>query len=137
MHQGELPVLLEVVNYAPSMGINYKVSPDPERFVEEGDTVRFGNTELKVLFTPGHSPASICFYCEKDAFIASGDVLFYDSVGRTDLPGGNAETLLNSIQTKLLPLPDAVKVFAGHMQSTTIGRERKLNPFVNGTYKKW
>ncbi len=134
MHKGEIPVLDEVVNYAPTMGINYKKSPDPEIFADEPDLVKFGNTELKVFFTPGHSPASISFYCEKDKFLISGDVLFYDSIGRTDLPGGDYETLINSIKTKLLVLPDDVKVYAGHMQSTTIGRERKLNPFLNGTY---
>ena len=134
MHKGEIPVLENVSVYAPSMGIYYEPSPEPEIFVEEGDIVKFGNTELKVFFTPGHSPASVCFYCEKDKFITSGDVLFFDSIGRTDLPGGNYKTLMNSIREKLMLLPDDVKVYAGHMQSTTIGRERKLNPFINGSF---
>ncbi|MFN0276005.1 MAG: MBL fold metallo-hydrolase [Chitinophagales bacterium] len=134
MHKGEIPVLHEVVNYAPTLGIYYKQSPEPQLFVEEGDIVSFGNTTLKVFFTPGHSPASVCFYNEADNYIIGGDVLFYDSIGRTDLPGGDYETLINSINTKLMVLPDDVKVYAGHMQVTTIGRERKLNPFLNGEF---
>ncbi|MBC8046122.1 MAG: MBL fold metallo-hydrolase [Fimbriimonadaceae bacterium] len=134
MHKGEVPVLNEVINYAPTFGIYYQQSPDPEIFVDEGAIVQFGNTELKVFFTPGHSPASVCFYCEKDKYIIGGDVLFYDSIGRTDLPGGDYDTLINSIKNKLMVLPDDVKVYAGHMQATTIGRERKLNPFLNGSY---
>lgn len=130
MHKGEIPVLHEVINYAPSMGIYYKQSPEPEIFVEEGDTVHFGNTELQVLFTPGHSPASVCFYNEKEKYLIGGDVLFYDSIGRTDLHGGDYDTLMHSIHTKLMALPDDVKVYAGHMQTTTIGRERKMNPFL-------
>ncbi len=137
MHRGELSQLQNVVNYAPSMGMHFKPGPDPQRFVEEGDIIEFGNTRLQVLFTPGHSPASVCFYCKEDGFIVSGDVLFYDSVGRTDLPGGNSATLMNSIRTKLLTLPDTVKVYAGHMQPTTIGRERNENPFINGAYAGW
>ena len=89
MPEGEKIVLDEVVNYAPSMGINYQKSPDAEIFVVEGTDVKFGNSVLKVISAPGHSPDSVCFYSEKDKFIASGDVLFYDSIGRTDLPGGN------------------------------------------------
>lgn len=134
MHKDELPVLHEVVNYAPTMGIYYQPSPEPSRFVEEGDVISFGNTELKVFYTPGHSPATVCFYCEKEKILVSGVVLFYDSIGRTDLPGGDYDTLISSIKTKLFVLPDDVTVYAGHMQSTTIGRERRLNPFLNGTF---
>lgn len=130
MHKGEVPVLENVIIYAPSMGINYKGSPEPEIFVDEGDVVEFGNTRLEVLFTPGHSPASVCFYNAKDQFIIGGDVLFYDSIGRTDLPGGDYKTLINSIKNKLMVLPDNIKVYPGHMQSTTIGREKKVNPYL-------
>ncbi|MFI5170740.1 MAG: MBL fold metallo-hydrolase [Chitinophagales bacterium] len=131
MHKNEITLLNEVVNYAPSMGINYKRSPEPEIFLDEGDEFKFGETTFKILFTPGHSPASICFYNEKDKFIVSGDVLFFDSIGRTDLTGGNYNTLIASIKNKLMMLPDEVKVYPGHMQATTIGRERKMNPFLN------
>lgn len=131
MHKGEIPVLHEVVNYAPTMGMYYKGSPEPEIFVNEGDIVTFGNTSLKVFFTPGHSPASVCFYNEADKFIVSGDVLFRRSIGRTDLPGGDYATLMQSIREKLMVLPDEIKVYAGHMQPTTIGEERRENPFLN------
>jgi glyoxylase-like metal-dependent hydrolase (beta-lactamase superfamily II) len=132
MHKGEVPVLHEVLNYAPTLGIYYKQSPDPSIFVEENDLVHVGEMELQVLFTPGHSPASVCFYCAEDQFIISGDVLFFDSIGRTDLPGGDYDILMASIQNKLLPLDDKVIVYPGHMQQTTIGRERKMNPFLTG-----
>ncbi len=131
MPEGEQIVLDEVVNYAPSMGMNYQKSPNAERFLVEGEDLEFGNTILKIISAPGHSPDHVCFYCEKEKFIASGDVLFFDSIGRTDLPGGDYNILINSIKNKLMVLPDDVKVYAGHMQSTTIGRERKLNPFLN------
>ncbi|MEZ5014578.1 MAG: MBL fold metallo-hydrolase [Chitinophagales bacterium] len=134
MHEGEIPVLHRVAEYVGDFGMHYDPSPEPEQFLDEGDVFRFGNTEMDVLCTPGHSPASICLYAKKDGFIVSGDVLFYDSIGRTDLPGGDYDTLITSIREKLLPLPDDVKVYAGHMQPTTIGRERRFNPFLNGTY---
>ena len=137
IHKGELPVLEEVVNYAPTLGLFYKPSPKPDRFVDEGDIITFGETKLDVLLAPGHSPASICFYAKTDQFIVSGDVLFHNSVGRTDLPGGNAQTLYTSIQEKLLTLPDVTKVYPGHMQATTIGRERTQNPFLQVTANDW
>jgi hydroxyacylglutathione hydrolase len=105
-------------------------SPEITVFWEEGDIVKFGNSELSVLFTPGHSPASISFYSKKDNFIIAGDVLFHESIGRTDLPGGDFETLANNIRTKLYVLPDETKVYSGHGQETTIGHEKMWNPFV-------
>lgn len=99
-------------------------------FLEEGDVVRIGEDELYVLFTPGHSPGSISFYCKKDKFVISGDVLFQGSVGRTDLPGGDFTILDESIRTKLYTLPADTIVYSGHGESTTIGDEMKTNPFV-------
>lgn len=131
MHRGELPVLHAVDDYAESLGIFYDKSPEPEIFVDEGNDVTFGSTKLHVLFTPGHSPASICFYDKESKFIVSGDVLFYDSIGRYDLPGGNLNTLMTSIRTKLLTLPDDITVYPGHGPHTTIGREKQHNPFLN------
>lgn len=95
-----------------------------------GDIVKFGNDLFKVLFTPGHSPGSISLYSATSGFIIGGDVLFYESIGRTDLPGGNFETLARSIQTELYTLPDETVVYAGHMQPTTIGHEKQFNPYV-------
>ena len=86
--------------------------------------------ELKVLLTPGHSPGSICFYNEHQNFVIGGDVLFYESIGRTDLPGGNHATLLSSIQEKLMVLPNETVVYNGHGQSTTIEHEKLHNPFL-------
>jgi glyoxylase-like metal-dependent hydrolase (beta-lactamase superfamily II) len=132
MHKGEIIVLHAVKGYADSLGIDYEESTQPEIFLDEGDDFHFGNTTFKILLTPGHSPASICFLCEHDKFIISGDVLFYNSIGRTDLPGGNYNTLMASIKNKLMVLDDDIKVYPGHMQATTIGRERRKNPFLNG-----
>jgi glyoxylase-like metal-dependent hydrolase (beta-lactamase superfamily II) len=99
-------------------------------FLNEGDTIRIGEDELHVLFTPGHSPGSISFYDKEAKFVIAGDVLFQGSVGRTDLPGGDFSVLEESIKTKLYTLPEDVIVYPGHGESTTIGDEMKTNPFV-------
>jgi glyoxylase-like metal-dependent hydrolase (beta-lactamase superfamily II) len=101
-----------------------------DHFLEEGDTVEFAGRPFEVLFTPGHSPGSISLYSPGDKLIVSGDVLFRDSIGRTDLPGGDFETLMSSIRDKLYPLDDGVTVIPGHGPTTTIGRERRRNPFL-------
>ncbi len=108
---------------------NYK---GPLHFLRANDVVRLGNDELKVLFTPGHSPGHICFYCEAQHFIIGGDVLFNMSIGRTDLPGGNFETLINSIHTQLWILPGITVVYPGHGEPTTIEFEKRNNPFLKG-----
>ena len=105
-------------------------SPAASKFIEEGDIIKFGDTQLEALLTPGHSPASLSFFCKEHRFVIAGDVLFHGSIGRTDLPGGSFDTLINSIKTKLLPLGDDVRVYPGHMQATTIGFEREHNPFL-------
>ena len=106
---------------------NYK---GPINYLHEGDTIQLGNDALEVILTPGHSPASICFYCSNQQFLIGGDVLFRESIGRTDLPGGNHEILLKSIREKLFMLPDNVAVFPGHGIKTTIGYEKAYNPFL-------
>jgi len=133
IHEGEIPVLESVPMVAKMYGIpNVQLSPDPDpnKFIKEGDTISFGNTKLSVLFTPGHSPASVSFDCKEDSFLIAGDVLFQGSIGRTDLPGGNFDTLLQSIINKFLPLPDDVIVYSGHGNPTSIGVERNSNPFI-------
>lgn len=130
-HEGELPVLTAVPSYAPQMGIRYEVSPLPETFLPETGTIRFGETELKLIFAPGHSPAHLCFYAEKEHVLMGGDVLFRESIGRTDLPGGNTAQLLKNINEKLFTLPDKVVVYPGHGPETTIGHEKVYNPFLN------
>lgn len=99
-------------------------------YLEEGDKVKLGDEELEVIFTPGHSPGSVCFYSHDHKFLIGGDVLFDGSVGRTDLPGGSFATLEQSIKTKLFLLPEDVIVYPGHGSSTTIGDEMRDNPFV-------
>jgi len=127
----ELPLLNEVPNYGLQFGLVPQPSPPPKFYLEHGDIVQFGNTSLKTLFTPGHSPGHLCFYSEKDEFLIGGDVLFNLSIGRTDLPGGDYDTLEKSIKTKLYTLPDNTTVYPGHGTHTTIGFEKKHNPFVN------
>lgn len=130
MHRGELPVLHSLVATGQKYGIPCEASPEPDAFLEDGDEVKFGNTTFKVLLTPGHSPASISFFCELSRFVIAGDVLFERSIGRTDLPGGDYKTLLNSIISRLLPLGDEVVVYNGHGNATTIGKEKQWNPFL-------
>lgn len=130
-HQGELQLLHAVPAYAPQQGINYELSPEPEVFLPEFGTISFGSSAFELLFCPGHSPAHLCFYSKADGFIIGGDVLFKTSIGRTDLPGGNYEILINSIKTQLFVLPDEVKVYPGHGPMTTIGFEKLYNPFLN------
>ena len=131
LHEGEKVVL----DYAPTSGLMYNMPFDNYTgdfiFLKEGDKIILGEDELEVIFAPGHSPAHICFYCAKQNFIISGDVLFYRSIGRTDLPGGNHETLLKNIRTKLFVLPDETKVYSGHGPVTTIGEEKRENPFLS------
>lgn len=111
-------------------GLNAEPSPAPSVYLEEGDVIKFGNSTLEILFTPGHSPGSITFYNREQKFMIAGDVLFYGSIGRTDLPGGNFETLISSIKNKLFPLGDDFKVYSGHGPETNIGFERMNNPFL-------
>jgi hydroxyacylglutathione hydrolase len=99
-------------------------------FLKEGDKILLGDDELRVILTPGHSPASVCFYCEKQKILIGGDVLFRESIGRTDLPGGDHETLLKSIREKLFVLPDDTIVYPGHGMPTKIGHEKEHNPFI-------
>ncbi|HWJ90590.1 MAG TPA: MBL fold metallo-hydrolase [Flavisolibacter sp.] len=123
-----------VLDYGPASGQLWQLPFDnydgPLHFLDEGDTVRLGQDELHVLFTPGHSPGSISFYSKENKFVISGDVLFLGSIGRTDLPGGDFTILEESIRTKLYTLPGDVIVYSGHGESTTIGDEMKTNPFV-------
>jgi hydroxyacylglutathione hydrolase len=129
-HKGELYVLQAIPGYVPQMGLHYDLSPEPEVFLPEAGKVNFGNSELEIIFAPGHSPAHLCFYADADNFLIGGDVLFYYSIGRTDLPGGNHLQLINSIKNNLFILPDDCVVYPGHGQSTTIGFEKQHNPYL-------
>ena len=124
-----------VLDYAPQSALQWGLSIDnysgPLNYLRDGDTITIDDDTLSVILTPGHSPGSISFYCEKQSFIISGDVIFRESVGRTDLPGGNHETLLNSIRTRLFTLPDNTLVYNGHGSTTTVGHEKKYNPYLH------
>lgn len=130
LHRNEIKILEAAPIIGAEWGIPVHPSPLPEKFLLEGDKISFGNSSLDVLFAPGHSPGSICFYCKAQSFIVSGDVLFRESIGRTDLPFGSHEILLQSIRKKLFPLPDETVVYSGHGPETTIGHEKQFNPFV-------
>lgn len=131
LHQNEKLLL----DYAPTSGLMYDMPFDNYAgeyiYLKAGDIIKLGDDELEVIEAPGHSPGHICFYCAKQSFIISGDVLFNRSIGRTDLPGGNHETLLKNIREKLFVLPDETIVYSGHGPATTIGDEKKHNPFLN------
>ena len=127
----ELEILKSAHVVAQSYGFNnYEPSPQPSKYIIEGDIITFGKSELKVLFTPGHAPGHISLYSKKDKFIISGDVLFMNSIGRTDLPGGDYETIIKTIKNKLLTLPKQTKVYCGHGPETTIDNEKNNNPFL-------
>ena len=123
-----------VLSYAPTAGLMYNMPFDnyAGEFIvlKEGDKILLGQDELEIIEAPGHSPGSICFYCRKQNFVIGGDVLFERSIGRTDLPGGDHQTLLKSIRRKLFVLPDETVVHNGHGNSTSIGAEKKHNPFL-------
>ena len=109
---------------------NTQKSPMPSSYFEEGDKVEFGNSHLDIVFVPGHAPGHVAFISHKEKFVINGDCLFYGSIGRTDLPGGNHDQLLNSIRAKLFPLGDDYKVYCGHGPVTTVGFEKQNNSFL-------
>ena len=131
LHPKEKPVL----EFAPTSGLMYNMPFDNYTgdfiFLKEGDTILLGEDKLTVIEAPGHSPGHVCFYCKAQNFLIGGDVLFNRSIGRTDLPGGNHQTLLNSIIEKLFVLPDETIVYNGHGPATTIGEEKRENPYLN------
>ncbi|MCB9231139.1 MAG: MBL fold metallo-hydrolase [Bacteroidia bacterium] len=111
-------------------GVNYIQSPEPDELLNGGDVVEFGNTKFEVLFTPGHSAGHVSFFAREAQVIFSGDVLFEGSIGRTDLPGGSMPVLMKTIREVILPLGDEVEVYSGHGNPTTVGQERRTNPFL-------
>ncbi|MCE7863864.1 MAG: MBL fold metallo-hydrolase [Bacteroidetes bacterium CHB5] len=129
IHEKELPVLKAVKSYASNYGFATYQEALPDRFLKEGDWVSFGNTKLQVLFLPGHAPGHIGFYQAETNSLLSGDVLFENSIGRTDLPGGDHNTLIQSIRQKVFVLPDETVVYPGHGNTTTVGEEKISNPF--------
>ncbi|MCC6143305.1 MAG: MBL fold metallo-hydrolase [Candidatus Hydrogenedentes bacterium] len=129
-HEADLPLLRTIQQQGMMFGVRVPPSPDPAQYVNEGDIINVGTVRLRVLHAPGHAPGHVVLV--GDGFVIAGDVLFQGSIGRTDLPGGSYDQLLESIRTKLLTLPDDTVVYSGHGPSTTIGAERKTNPFLVG-----
>lgn len=125
-----------LLDFAPESGRMWQLPFDnyegPLVYLEPGKKIRIGEDELEILFVPGHSPGSLAFYHEAGGFVIGGDLLFRESVGRTDLPGGDFATLENSIRTRFYSLPEETKVYSGHGPATTIGYEKRNNPFVKG-----
>jgi len=129
LHRGELP-LYRQGGGAALFGMAPPELPEPELWLEEGGSVAFGSHALEVLFTPGHSPGHVSLYEPEASVVFDGDVLFAGSIGRTDLPGGDHETLLASIRAKLAPLPGATRLFPGHGPPTTVAEELASNPWL-------
>lgn len=131
MHKDDLPLLENAGQISKMYGFEkYSGSPYPKHFLKEGDVFSFGESELEVLFTPGHAPGHICFYSKKYDFLISGDVIFQMSIGRTDLPGGDYDTLIKSITEKIFPLPGETQIYCGHGPNTVLNYEREHNPFL-------
>jgi hydroxyacylglutathione hydrolase len=128
------PLEEKVLGFAPTSGqmwgLNFDNYSGPLHFINHGDVLELGNDKLEAIFAPGHSPGSLCFYCREQDFVIGGDVLFYESIGRTDLPGGDHETLLKSIRERLFVLPGETKIYPGHGPATTIAYEKEHNPFL-------
>lgn len=128
IHPDDVPMLSELSRSAASFGLSAENSPEPDLLLHDKDTVRFGNITLTVIHTPGHSRGGIALYTPGHLF--AGDTLFAGSIGRTDLPGGDYDTLIASIKQKLLVLPDDTVVYTGHGPETTIADEKRMNPFL-------
>jgi glyoxylase-like metal-dependent hydrolase (beta-lactamase superfamily II) len=124
----------QVLDYAPTSGLMYNMPFDnyvgPLKYIDADEKIQLDNDELVSIFTPGHSPGSLSFYCKSQNFVIGGDVLFQRSIGRTDLPGGNFEMLISSIRNELFVLPDETIVYSGHGETTNIGDEKRENPFL-------
>lgn len=132
----EQPILMGVPReQLKALGLEYEVPPPLSRFWQNQEIYAVGSLNFKVLHCPGHSPGHVIFAEETERKVFSGDCLFAGSIGRTDLPGGNLERLLDSINRKILPLGDDVAVYSGHGADTTIERERQTNPFLTGAYQ--
>jgi hydroxyacylglutathione hydrolase len=127
IHRADAPMILHQGSNGSMWGMEVEDSPPPDSYVEERDVITFGDISLQVLHTPGHSPGGISLLSDKMVFV--GDTLFAGSIGRTDLPGGDYETLIRSVKEKIFPLGDDVVIYPGHGPKTTVGRERRSNPF--------
>jgi hydroxyacylglutathione hydrolase len=126
----DLPLLENAQKQAQMFDIIFEEPPKPDKLISEETELSLGNSKIKFLFTPGHTPGEYCLYLEKEKICITGDVLFKEGIGRTDLWGGDYNTLMSSIENKLLSLPDDVKIYPGHGEVSTIGYEKQYNPFL-------
>lgn len=132
IHPDAVEMLQNASRSAALWQLHVPEPPAADAMLGEGQIVKVGNLELRVLYTPGHAPGHVCFYLPDHSLIFDGDVLFQGSIGRTDLPGGDYQILMQSIHDKLMVLPDETHVLSGHGPATTIGQERRTNPFLKG-----
>jgi glyoxylase-like metal-dependent hydrolase (beta-lactamase superfamily II) len=130
VHPDEVPVLDNAIGFGELFGLQVDTPPPPDKYLNQGDKYLLGDTEFQIMHIPGHSPGSIALYSAPDNLIITGDVLFNGSIGRTDLPGGDYQTLINNIKSKILVLPREVKAYPGHGPYTTVGDEYDTNPFL-------
>ncbi|MCM2357966.1 MAG: MBL fold metallo-hydrolase [Geobacteraceae bacterium] len=130
IHGGDVPFLSRAADVATMYGLTTENSPPPDRLLEDGMEIPFGHYSIKVLHTPGHTPGGCCLYLESEAKVITGDTLFAEGVGRTDFPGSSHEALIAGIREKLLTLPEATVAYPGHGPSTTIGHEKRYNPYI-------
>jgi hydroxyacylglutathione hydrolase len=128
IHAADAPALLSLKEHAMMFGLDVPPSPPADRLLQDGDTVTAGGLSFQAIHTPGHTPGGMCLYGYN--VLITGDTLFAGSIGRTDLPGGDYDTLMDSIRRRLLTLPDQTLVYSGHGDETTIGVEKKSNPFL-------
>jgi glyoxylase-like metal-dependent hydrolase (beta-lactamase superfamily II) len=132
MHAEAEPMLRQLPNQALMMGLRFGKVPAVDGYIEDEEVVHVGGLAFTALYTPGHAPGHLAFYSAEEGLVISGDALFAGSVGRVDLPGGSMEVLMRSINERLLTLPDETRVLSGHGPETTIGEERRHNPFLAG-----
>jgi len=130
VHGGDVPFLSRAVDTAAMYGLVTENSPPPGRLLEDGMLLTFGEYGMRVLHTPGHTPGGCCLYLESEGKVITGDTLFADGVGRTDFPGSSHEALIEGIRSKLFTLPESTVVYPGHGPATTIGHEKRYNPYI-------
>lgn len=129
-HPDAVDMLRDATMSAAFFGMRIPQPPPPDDMLADGQVLAVGDLQLHVLYTPGHAPGHVCFHLPDYGVLFDGDVLFQGSIGRTDLPGGDYDALMTSIKGRLLTLPDDTRVFSGHGSPTTIGQERRTNPFL-------
>ncbi|MBN1538050.1 MAG: MBL fold metallo-hydrolase [Anaerolineales bacterium] len=129
LHKDDFP-LWQAQGGAPFFGMHVDTGPQPDTWVSHGQKIHLGEYEFEVRHAPGHTPGHVIFYCATESIVFCGDVIFQGSIGRTDLPGGDYQTLMESIKTQIMVLPDETRLLSGHGPETTVGEERQFNPFL-------